>query len=76
MSDDIKALQAGIFLSSLGFSIFGAFNLYYGYNYLYYRRMKEIGITEFMDTDFKKTQREYLIRGKVECPDPLKVSGI
>lgn len=73
MSDDIRSLQVLFGLSSLGFGLLTVANSLVGWQYLHYWRLKEMSVSDFLAPDFPKKNKDYLVRGQVQCQKPLEV---
>lgn len=75
MSDDIPRLKAIFGISCAGFGFFSFMNAFYCYPYLHYWRLKEMTVSDFIDPNFPKKNKDYLVRGTVDCQKPLEVMG-
>lgn len=73
MSDDIPRLKAVFGLSCLGFGFFSYLNAFYASPYLHYWRLREMTVSDFINPDFPKKNRDYLVRGTVASEKPLEV---
>ena len=75
MSEERKNLEIALGVSTITFGFLGLFNSYYSYCFLHYRNMRELSVSEFMRPDFQKKDKEYMLRGSLECSNPMDVSA-
>jgi len=61
-------------LSTVSCGLLGVFNSYYGYYFHHYQSLPSVSVSEFMRADFPKKDQEYLIKGRVECSNPIDAS--
>jgi hypothetical protein len=75
MSPERKNLEIALGVSTISFGFLGLVNSYFSYCFFHYRNMQELSVSEFMRPDFSKKDKEYMLRGNLECSNPMDVSA-